>query len=66
MKTKRKKGIGFVINMINNNNDEDTKKEDIKNAQINNFMCYIIHLPTVNQDKVLYLLYQNYLLTAYE
>ena len=42
MKTKRKKGIGFVINMINNNNDEDTKKEDIKNAQINNFMCYII------------------------
>ena len=32
MKTKRKKGIGFVINMINNNNDEDTKKEDIKNA----------------------------------
>jgi len=32
MKPKIKKGIGFVINMINNNNDEDTKKEDIKNA----------------------------------
>ena len=30
MKTKRKKGIGFVINMINNNNDEDTKKKGHK------------------------------------
>ena len=58
-------GTGFVISIISNNDDEDTKKEDIKNAYINNFMFYIIHLPTVNQDKVLYL-YQNYPLTTYE
>ena len=59
-------GTGFVISIIRNNDDEDTKKEYIKNAQINNFMCYIIHLPTINQKKVLYLLYQNYPLIAYE
>ena len=31
MKTKRKKGIGFVIGITSNNDDEDAKK-DIKHA----------------------------------